>query len=158
MTRRLTFLAPPLLALGLVASAWAQDAEPTAAQPKLPTAKLTIISRNNVKHDFTVELAETDDQQQTGSNAKGGEESNSHNASFTLDVQFVRKLFTNQSSIEQLSDSRCFSCNSIGVRAVRQLWPYEFMATRFRANQQGKPFPASEHLTFPASADLPGCI
>ena len=99
-----------------------------------------------------------DDQQQTGSNAKGGEESNSHNASFTLDVQFVRKLFTNQSSIEQLSDSRCFSCNSIGVRAVRQLWPYEFMATRFRANQQGKPFPASEHLTFPASADLPGCI
>ncbi len=66
MTRRLTFLLAPLLAMALNAAAWAQDAEPTAAQPKLPTAKLTIISRNNVKHDFTVELAETDQQQQTG--------------------------------------------------------------------------------------------
>ncbi len=66
MTRRLTFLAAPMLALALTASAWAQPAEPTAAQPRLPTAKLTIISRNNVKHDFTVELAETDAQQETG--------------------------------------------------------------------------------------------
>ena len=106
--------------------------------------------------DLASDHTQQDDQQQTGSNAKGGEESDSHNASFTLDVQFARKLFTNQSSIEQLSDSRCFSCNSIGVRAVRQLWPYEFMATRFRANQRGKPFAASEHLTFPASADLLG--
>ena len=71
MTRILSFLAAPLLALALCAPgamqpAWAQTDEPTAAQPKLPTAKLTIISRNNVKHDFTVELAETDAQQETG--------------------------------------------------------------------------------------------
>jgi hypothetical protein len=32
-----------------------------------------------------------DDQQQTGSDAKGGEESDSHNASFTLDARFARK-------------------------------------------------------------------
>jgi uncharacterized membrane protein (UPF0127 family) len=63
---RLTFLAAPLLALALSVSAWAQPAEPTAAQPRLPTAKLTIISRNNIKHDFTVELAETEAQQETG--------------------------------------------------------------------------------------------
>jgi uncharacterized membrane protein (UPF0127 family) len=63
---RPTFLAAPFLALALTAAAWAQPAEPTAAQPRLPTAKLTIICRNNVKHDFTVELAETDEQQQTG--------------------------------------------------------------------------------------------
>jgi uncharacterized membrane protein (UPF0127 family) len=62
----LSFMAAPLLALALAASAGAQPAEPTAAQPKLPTAKLEIIGRNNVKHDFTVELALTEQQQQTG--------------------------------------------------------------------------------------------
>jgi len=66
-----------------------------------------------------------DDQQQTGSNAKGGEESNSHNASFTLDAQFARKSLANQGSIKQLSDRICFSCNSIGVRAAQQLWRNE---------------------------------
>jgi hypothetical protein len=36
--------------------------------------------------DLASEHTQQDDQQQTGSNAKGGEESDSHNASFTLDV------------------------------------------------------------------------
>jgi hypothetical protein len=34
--------------------------------------------------DFASDHTQQDDQQETGSNAKGGEESDSHNASFTL--------------------------------------------------------------------------
>jgi hypothetical protein len=54
--------------------------------------------------DLASDHTQQDDQQQTGSNAKGGEESDSHNASSTLDAQFARKLSTNQATIEQLSD------------------------------------------------------
>jgi hypothetical protein len=36
--------------------------------------------------DLASNHTQQDDQQQTGSNAKGGEESDSHNASFTLDA------------------------------------------------------------------------
>jgi hypothetical protein len=54
--------------------------------------------------DLASNHTQQDDQQQTGSNAKGGEESDSHNASSTLDAQFARKLSTNQATIEQLSD------------------------------------------------------
>jgi hypothetical protein len=41
--------------------------------------------------DLRSDHTQQDDQQQTGSNAKGGEESDSHNASFILDVLFARK-------------------------------------------------------------------
>ena len=41
--------------------------------------------------DLASDHTQQDDQQQTGSNAKGGEESDSHNASFTLDVHSDRK-------------------------------------------------------------------
>jgi hypothetical protein len=46
--------------------------------------------------DLASDHTQQDDQQQTGSNAKGGEESDSHNASFTLDVQFARKCESDQ--------------------------------------------------------------
>jgi hypothetical protein len=41
--------------------------------------------------DLASDHTQQDDQQQTGSDAKGGEESNSHNASFTLDAYSGRK-------------------------------------------------------------------
>jgi hypothetical protein len=41
--------------------------------------------------DLASDHTQQDDQQQTGSNAKGGEESDSHNASFTFDVQVAGK-------------------------------------------------------------------
>jgi len=45
---------------------WAQMAEPTGPQPKLPTQKLTIITHDGARHDFTVEMALTPEQQQIG--------------------------------------------------------------------------------------------
>lgn len=40
--------------------------EPTGPQPKLPTEQLTIIGDNGQKHVFTVEVALTEQQQDTG--------------------------------------------------------------------------------------------
>jgi uncharacterized membrane protein (UPF0127 family) len=55
------------LALFLIAgAAAAQDDDPTGPQPKLPTEPLTIISHDGTKHVFTVELALTEEQQDTG--------------------------------------------------------------------------------------------
>ncbi len=42
------------------------QAEPTKAQPELPKEKLAIVTRDGTHHDFSVELAETQDQQMTG--------------------------------------------------------------------------------------------
>ncbi|HVC61918.1 MAG TPA: DUF192 domain-containing protein [Acetobacteraceae bacterium] len=55
-----------LLLAALPALAHAQDSEPTAAQPKLPKEKLVIVTRDGVRHDFTVEMAMTPRQQQVG--------------------------------------------------------------------------------------------
>jgi uncharacterized protein len=61
-----------VLALGLVAAvmtagmACAQTDDPTGPQPKLPTEKLTIISDDGKSHVFSVELALTTQQQDTG--------------------------------------------------------------------------------------------
>ena len=46
--------------------AWAQLPEPTKPQPELPKEKLTIVTREGVKHVFNVEMATTEDQQTTG--------------------------------------------------------------------------------------------
>jgi uncharacterized membrane protein (UPF0127 family) len=58
-----------MLVLGLVAllpaMACAQDS-PTAAQPELPKEKMTVVTQDGVKHDFTVEMALTPQQQETG--------------------------------------------------------------------------------------------
>jgi uncharacterized membrane protein (UPF0127 family) len=64
MNLRITLFAALLLALP--AAAGAQPAEPTAAQAALPTAPLTITSKSGVKHQFTVELALTPQQQEVG--------------------------------------------------------------------------------------------
>lgn len=42
------------------------DEGPTKAQPDLPTEKLVIVTRDGVRHDFSVEVAITPDQQETG--------------------------------------------------------------------------------------------
>jgi uncharacterized membrane protein (UPF0127 family) len=55
-----------LLLSALPASARAQDAEPTAAQPELPKEKLVIVTRDGVHHTFNVEMAITPRQQQVG--------------------------------------------------------------------------------------------
>ncbi|HEY1858083.1 DUF192 domain-containing protein [Acidocella sp.] len=61
-----------VLALGLVAAvmtagmACAQTDDPTGPQPKLPTEKLTIISDDGKSHVFSVEMALTTQQQDTG--------------------------------------------------------------------------------------------
>lgn len=52
------------LCLALAAPAAAQ--EPDHAQPTLPTQKITILSQGGARHDFTVEMALTDQQQQVG--------------------------------------------------------------------------------------------
>ena len=44
----------------------AQPAEPTAPQPELPKEKLTIVSRDGTRHDFSVEMAMTPAQQTVG--------------------------------------------------------------------------------------------
>ncbi len=41
-------------------------AEPTAAQPRLPTQKLTIVSVSGARHEFEVEVATTPEQQEVG--------------------------------------------------------------------------------------------
>jgi len=67
MNLRHALFAATLLLAGpawVASPAWAQ-AEITHAQSKLPTAPLTIISRG-VKHNFTVELALTPEQQEVG--------------------------------------------------------------------------------------------
>jgi uncharacterized membrane protein (UPF0127 family) len=61
-----------VLAWGLMAAmmtagmACAQTDDPTGPQPKLPTEKLTIVSADGKSHVFTVELALTTQQQDTG--------------------------------------------------------------------------------------------
>jgi hypothetical protein len=61
-----------VFALGLVAAmvtagmARAQTDDPTGPQPKLPTEKLTIIADNGKHYVFTVEMALTTQQQDTG--------------------------------------------------------------------------------------------
>ena len=62
MQRRHLFL----LLAALPALARAQDAEPTAAQPELPKEKLVIVTRDGVRHEFTVEMATTPQQQRVG--------------------------------------------------------------------------------------------
>jgi uncharacterized membrane protein (UPF0127 family) len=46
--------------------AFAQDAEPTAAQPTLKQAKLAIVGQDGARHEFSVELAQTPRQQEIG--------------------------------------------------------------------------------------------
>ncbi len=59
--RLLTMLA---LAGGLAAPGAALAVD--GPQPKLPTAKLSIVSKSGVRHDFTVELATTPEEQEVG--------------------------------------------------------------------------------------------
>ena len=66
MKIRSTLLALCLLLPPALARAQETPPEPTAAQPRLPTAKLAITGHGGARHDFTVELAVTDAQQQTG--------------------------------------------------------------------------------------------
>ncbi len=40
--------------------------EPTGPQPKLPTEKLAIVTRDGLHHDFEVEMATTEDEQRIG--------------------------------------------------------------------------------------------
>lgn len=63
MKRRL-ILASPLMLLAARAPtlAWAQ----TGPQPRLPTEKLVIVTRDGRRHDFTVEMALAPEQQMTG--------------------------------------------------------------------------------------------
>ena len=62
MKRRLliTLLALAPLPVG------AQPANPTGPQPELPKEKLVIVTRDNVRHDFNVEMAIASDQQTVG--------------------------------------------------------------------------------------------
>ena len=48
--------------------AWpvAAAAEPTGPQPELPTRTLTIVSPSGARHDFTVEMATTPEEQEVG--------------------------------------------------------------------------------------------
>jgi len=65
MTRRhlLALLAAaPLAAPRLVRA----QAEPTKAQPELPKEKLVIVTHDDAHHDFSVEVAATPEQQETG--------------------------------------------------------------------------------------------
>ncbi len=54
------------LALLLGGAARAQDDDPTGPQPALPTETLTILGDDGKSHVFTVELAITEEQQDTG--------------------------------------------------------------------------------------------
>lgn len=56
-------LAGVLLVAGLMP---AQAAEPDAAQPTLKQDRLTIVGQDKVRHDFSVELAQTPRQQEVG--------------------------------------------------------------------------------------------
>jgi uncharacterized protein len=53
-------------ALTVAGIAHAQTDDPTGPQPKLPTESLTIISDDGKSHAFTVEVAQTQQQQDTG--------------------------------------------------------------------------------------------
>ncbi|HUN41488.1 MAG TPA: DUF192 domain-containing protein [Acetobacteraceae bacterium] len=55
-----------LLLAALPAIARAQEDKITAPQPKLPTEKLTIVTKDGKRHDFTVELATTPREQEVG--------------------------------------------------------------------------------------------
>ena len=70
MNRRhlLTVLATGLASgpLLLPAAARAAYQEPTGPQPELPREQLVIITRDKQRHDFSVEMALTPDQQTTG--------------------------------------------------------------------------------------------
>ncbi len=55
-----------LLLAASLAFPMAAAAEPTGAQPKLPTEKLTIIGNAGVRHVFDVEVATTPEQQEVG--------------------------------------------------------------------------------------------
>lgn len=55
-----------MLLLPVAGRAWAQDAEPTAAQPVLPKEKLTIVGHDGKRHEFMVEVARTPRQQEVG--------------------------------------------------------------------------------------------
>jgi uncharacterized membrane protein (UPF0127 family) len=46
--------------------AWAQNPDPTGPQPKLPTEKLVIVGHGGPEHVFEVEMAITEQQQETG--------------------------------------------------------------------------------------------
>jgi hypothetical protein len=63
ITRRLLLTAAALAAW---TSAQAQLINPTGPQPKLPTEKLVITTHDGKKHDFTVEMATTPEQQEEG--------------------------------------------------------------------------------------------
>ncbi len=64
MRRRSALAGLALAALGPVARA--QLPGPAAAQPELPKEKLVIVTRDGVRHDFSVEMATTGQQQETG--------------------------------------------------------------------------------------------
>ena len=53
-------------ALGVMVAMRAGAQEITGAQPDLPKEKLVILTRDGVKHDFTVEMALTPQQQEVG--------------------------------------------------------------------------------------------
>jgi len=55
-----------VLLSALPLGARAQSAEPNTPQPELPKEQLTIVTRDGVRHDFSVEMATTGAQQQTG--------------------------------------------------------------------------------------------
>ncbi len=64
ITRR--FLLAGIAATAILPQAWAQLINPTGPQPTLPTEKLVITTHDNVKHEFTVEMAITPAQQEQG--------------------------------------------------------------------------------------------
>ena len=64
--RPLLFLLSALPAAALARPARAQATEPTAPQPELPKQRLVIVTRDGTRHDFTVEMATTPEQQQVG--------------------------------------------------------------------------------------------
>jgi uncharacterized membrane protein (UPF0127 family) len=55
-----------LAGLALLPACAVAQVNPTAAQAELPKEKLTIVTRDGVKHDFTVEMATTPQEQEIG--------------------------------------------------------------------------------------------
>jgi uncharacterized membrane protein (UPF0127 family) len=55
-----------LAGLALLPACAVAQVNPTAAQPELPKEKLTIVTRDGAKHDFTVEMATTPQEQEIG--------------------------------------------------------------------------------------------
>ena len=64
MTRR--HLLALFAATSLAQPASAAYQEPTGPQPKLPAEKLVIVTRDGVRHEFSVEMATTPEQQEIG--------------------------------------------------------------------------------------------